>query len=78
MGGEDLHLLPPEHRGKIYCDYAPYGPVYRGKADTRANSGNAVVVTGGSGFGGDADDVPGGERTEREEDTDRAETAADS
>ena len=52
--------------------------MYRGKADTRANSGNAVVVTGGSGFGGDADDVPGGERTEREEDTDRAETAADS
>ena len=31
-----------------------------GKAEARDKSGNVVEVTGGSGFGGDADDGPGG------------------
>ena len=31
-----------------------------GEADSRAKSGNVVVVTGGSGFGGDVDGGPGG------------------
>ena len=31
-----------------------------GKAEDRANGGNAVVGTGGFGFGGDADGGPGG------------------
>ena len=31
-----------------------------GEADSRAKSGNVVVVTGGSGSGGDADGIPGG------------------
>ena len=31
-----------------------------GKAEARSRSNNAVVVTGGSGFGGAADEGPGG------------------
>ena len=34
--------------------------MYGGKAEARAKSSNAVVVTRGSVFGGDADSVPGG------------------
>ena len=37
VGGGDLRLPPPKHRGAIYCDYAHYGPVYGGKAEARAN-----------------------------------------
>ena len=33
--------------------------MYVGEAEARAKSGNAVVGTGGSGFGGDADGGPG-------------------
>ena len=54
----DLFLLPPEHSGAIYCDSARYGPVYGVEAESRANSGNAVVGTGRSRFGGDADGGP--------------------
>ena len=58
--GRELCLLPPEHRGAIYCDQAHYGPLYGSGVEARAKSDNAVVGTGGSGFGGDADGGLGG------------------
>ena len=58
--GRDLSLPPPEHRGTIYCDQVHYRPVSGGKAEDRAKSENAVVGTGGYGFGEDADGGPGG------------------
>ena len=46
-----------------------------GKAEARAKSVNAVVGTGGSGFGGDADGSVGGGAENGDEETDRTETA---
>ena len=59
-GGVDLSLPPSEHSSTIYCDQAYYGYVSSGKAEARAKGGNAVVGTGGLGFGGDMDGGPGG------------------
>ena len=59
-GGGELRLPLPEHRGAIYCEYAHYGTVSGGEAEARAKSENAVVRTGGSGFGGDSDGGLGG------------------
>ena len=53
-------LLPPEHGSAIYCDWAYYGPVYGGEAEAGAEGDNAAAVTGGIGFGWDADGDPGG------------------
>ena len=56
----DLRLLPPEHRGTMYFDQDHYGPVSGGEAEVRAKSDNAVMVTVGSGLGGNANGGPGG------------------
>ena len=47
-----------------------------GEAESRTNSGNAVVVTGGSEFGADAEGSPGG-GADRGEGADGTETATD-
>ena len=59
-GGGDLRLPPPEHSCTVYCDNADYGPMSGGKVEAKAKGGNKMVGTGGFGFGGDADGVPGG------------------
>ena len=59
-GVGDLRLPSPEHSRAIYCNYNHYIPVSSSKMDARGKGGNAVVVTGGFGFGGDADSGPGG------------------
>ena len=59
-GCGDLRLPPQEHFRAVYCDWAYYGPVSGGEAEARAKGGNAVLGTGGSVFGGDADGDPGG------------------
>ena len=49
-----------------------------GEAEARSKGGNAMVVIGWFGFGGDADDGPGGGTDGGGgEETDRTETATD-
>ena len=59
-GGEELRLPPPEHSHIVYCKQAYYGTVYGGRAQARVKDGQAVVVAGRIGFGGDVDGRLGG------------------
>ena len=54
-GGGDLHLPPLEYSCKVHCNQAHYGPMSGGGAETGATGIQAVVGTGRSGCGGDAD-----------------------
>ena len=59
-GVGDLRLPSPEHSSAIYCNYDHYRPVSSRKMEARAKSINAMVGTGGFGFGGDAESGPVG------------------
>ena len=48
VGGGDLCISPSEHRHKIYCDKAHYGPVSGGGAVPRVAGFEAMMVTGGN------------------------------
>ena len=59
-GGGDLRLPPTEHSHTIYCDYTYCVTMSGGEAEAGGKGGNAMVVTRGFGFVGDADSRPGG------------------
>ena len=59
-GCGDLSLLYPKYSHKVHCDQAHYGPVSSGGAEAGVKGGQAVVVTGRIGLGGDADGGSGG------------------
>ena len=60
VGGGDLRLLPPKHSWKVYCDQDYYGLVSSGGEEDGVKGGQAVVVSGQFGPGGDADGDLGG------------------
>ena len=64
-GGGYLRLLPPEHSCKVYCNQYHHGPVSGDGAKAGVKGGQAVVVSGRIGLGGDADSSWEVERTER-------------
>ena len=74
VAGGYLRLPSLEQPGAIYFNKDHCGPVSVGKLEARAKSDNAVVLTGGSGFGGDVDGSPGG-RAEVGGDKNSTETA---
>ena len=59
-GGGDLRLPPPKHSCTVYCDQAYYGLVSSGGEEDGVKGGQAVVVSGQFGPGGDADGDLGG------------------
>ena len=60
IGIGDLKLLPPEHSHLVHGDQAHYGHVSGGGAEAGIKVGQAMVLAGRLGLGGDADGVLGG------------------
>ena len=60
VGGEELLRPPLEHRCAIYRDKAHYGPVSGSRAAARGAVFEAVMVTGGTQYGGDTGGGMGG------------------